>query len=209
MASFCSASLRTQAVDQPLVGILIGQLTKIEGASPGDIDAGAERVGIVTKAPDHLLRRFERAIGVDLTAVAELVDGAFLAHCRDHVLQETGLGRMVEDVTGRDRANAGAASLASQRIDTHCVVRAPSLEQRHVSAPAIDRLQVGKCREVRLIRLVRQQYSDDPLRPWLEVVPVEQAAPLPRPLFADGQEPRDPRPGGAIGRIEDQAAPAG
>ena len=48
--------LRTQAIDQPLVGILIGQLTEIEGASPGDIDAGAERVGIITKAPDHFLR---------------------------------------------------------------------------------------------------------------------------------------------------------
>jgi hypothetical protein len=168
------------------VGILIGQLTKIEGTGPGDIDAGAERVGIVTKAPDHLLRRFERAIGIHLAAKAELVDGAFLAYGRDHVLQETGLGRMVEDVTGCDRADAGAASLPSQRINTDGVVRSPALEQRHVPAPPIDRLQVGKCRKVRLVRLVRQQDSDDPLRPWLKVVPVQEAAPLPRPFLPDG-----------------------
>ena len=55
----------------------------------------------------------------------------------------------------RDRADAGAASLPSQRIDTDGVVRPPALEQRHVPASAVNRLQVGKCRKVRLIRLVR------------------------------------------------------
>ncbi len=116
---------------------------------------------------------------------------------------------MVEHVAGDDRAHADGTSLPRQRIDPHRVVGSAPLEQRHVAAPTIERLQVGQRRPVRPVRLVRQQDRDHAVRPGRQIVPVQLACPLPCPALADGEEPRQPRPGGAIGRIEDQAPAAG
>lgn len=116
---------------------------------------------------------------------------------------------MIEDVACHDGTDACPARLSRQRIDADRVPRPTPLEQGHIAATPVDSLQVLQRGDVLLVRLVRQQDGDNTLGPRLEVVPVEEAPALARPLLADGEQPRDPRPGGPVGRIEQQAPAAG
>jgi hypothetical protein len=50
--------LRGQPVDDALVGILVAQLTKVEGAAARDLGGGADRVGEGSEATLHLFRGF-------------------------------------------------------------------------------------------------------------------------------------------------------
>ena len=201
--------VRGQPVDQLLMRVLILKLAKIEGADPRDVDARLQCVGIGAEAPDHLVGRFQRAIGVHLAAIAKLVDGAFLAHRRDHVLQQPRFRRVVEYIAGNDGAHAGTARLAGKRIDPDRVSRPAPLEQRHVAAPPVDRLQVPQRRKVILVRLVRQQDRDNALGPWFEIVPVKEATALPCPRLTNRQQTRNPRPRRPVGGVEQQATAAG
>jgi len=116
---------------------------------------------------------------------------------------------VIEDVAGDDRADARRACLPCEGVDTRGVVGPPPLEQRHVAAAPVDGLEVGKRCRVRLVRVVWQQDRDHPLRPGRQVVPVQFARTFTRATLAERQQPRQARPGGAVGRVEEQAPPAG
>jgi hypothetical protein len=68
----------------------LGEFAEIKGSEPGDIDACSQRIGIGGEPPNHFLRAFERAIGINPAPVAKLVDGAIFAHRGDHVLEQAG-----------------------------------------------------------------------------------------------------------------------
>jgi hypothetical protein len=197
--------LGRQTIDQLLMRVLILKLAKIEGADPRNVDTRLQCVGISAEAPDHLIGRFQRAIGVHLAAIAKLVDGAFLAHRGHHVLQQPRFRSMVEHVASHDRAHCRSASLSRQRIDADRVPWPAPLEQRHVAPTPIDGLQILQRSKVLFVRLMRKQNCDDAFRPWFQIVPVQQATALSRPLLSDGQQSGDPRPGRAIRWVKQQA----
>ena len=88
-----------------------GTRTSVAGgvADNSGFDSSSIRNGLL---PAGLIAKFStNQAGVDLAAVAQLVDGAMLADRGHDVLQQPRGGRMVEHVAGGDRADPGVARL--------------------------------------------------------------------------------------------------
>jgi hypothetical protein len=78
-----------------------------------------------------------------------------------------------------------------------------------VGALAENGCGLGKGGVGGLVRLIRDQRGDQPFAPGRDILPMEEALPLLAflavdPALADCQQPRQPRPGGAVLRPHQQ-----
>jgi hypothetical protein len=164
---------------------------------------------MVAEQPLHLLRALEAPVGEALAPEAQFVDRAFLADRGDHVLQHALVGTMVEDVPGGEAAHAEPPRHRVQRVEPRRVARAAAQGVDEGSAVAPNVGGVGQRGGRGRIRRIRDERRHQPLAPGGDILPVEEALPLLAlaavdPPLADGQQPRQPRPGGAVLRPHQQ-----
>ena len=199
-------ALRGQPLDHPLVRILVAEFAKVEGAGACDRGGGGDRIWEGGKAPLHLGGGFEVPVGMALAPVAERVDRAFLADRGDDVLQQPRVRSMVEDVAERHRADARLPGERGKVVKAERIIGPAAEGEAAIAARAEGRAQFGETRRSHRIRLARQQDRDKPLVPSDDVAPAKRAAALAGARLAQRQQPGQPRPGGLVGRVEQQRA---
>ncbi len=188
---------------------MIPDFAQIKPARSGDVSAGLDRVRKGGEAPFHLLRRFQVAVHVTLAPEAELIDRGPRADRSHDVLQWPRFGRVIEDFPRSDTAHARLTRHGIKPVETGKIVRAATEGQRHIGAAAKDISQIGEVGERLAVRQVRHQDGDQTLGMVHNISPVEQAAAFAAACLAEREQAGQARPGGPVGRIEQQGAAVG
>jgi hypothetical protein len=155
----------------------------------------------------HLLGRLQVPVGVAFAAKAELVDGAAMTDTGQDVLQQASPGMVEEDVVGDDGRDTGLGREVGQIMQAQRVAGAAAQGQGEVGPIREDLAQFAQVGCGRFVGFIGNEHAHQTLGPVGDIGPVDVAFRLAGAAFAHRQEPGQPRIGGAVRGIDEQACP--
>ncbi len=139
-----------------------------------------------------------------LAPVAERVDGAFLADRGDDVLQQPSLGGMVEDVAERHRADTRRPGERGEIVEPQGIVGPAAEGEAAIAARAEGRAQFGEMPAVTASASPGSRIAISPSLPRDDSLQPSVQPPLPARALPSVSSRVSPRPGGLVGRVEQQ-----
>ncbi|MCY1171691.1 hypothetical protein D9M73_118120 [compost metagenome] len=199
--------LRRATRDLDFVRILVFELLKAERASGRQLHRTGDRAHILQIASEkalHLRCCFQMAVGKALTALAQIIDRAFLADTGDDILQKSAVGCMIEDVVGSDRRHPRCGSHGGKIAKPDRVAWAPADRQCRIAAISKDAAHASKRGLGRGIGAIGYEERDQAIVPFFEVRPVQMTGAFACASLADAQESAHATIGRLIGGIDEQ-----
>jgi hypothetical protein len=176
--------LRRETRHGPFFGVLIGQFIEREAAAFCDLDRTHQRLRIAAEQPRHFRRRLEIAVGVALATEASVVDCAIVADAGDDILQDTARWFVEQNVIGDDSRHARLCRQIRQLVKAKLIIGAPAQDQRQIGAIGEGLAQATQTQGTGLIRLVRNEHSDQSLAISDEIAPIQPALGLAASLLS-------------------------
>ncbi len=201
--------LRGLARRHRLVGILIFELVERKRNAPGKAHGFRNRVRNIAKQPRHFAPRFQVTLGIGFEPPADGVDGGFFADARQHVLQRTAGGMVVQHLVGREQRHLGGKRDAMQTRQPAPVVAAVKEARGKPDAIGAGVLQTLQdfLRARRIEAMRQRQHQKLAFAKFQQVIEPQMALALfdPRDVvaaLAAGEQLAEPAVGGAVARID-------
>ena len=211
------------------LGIVVRELVEAEGKAVEEADRLFDRLRRLGEQARHFLSGFEMPLGVGLGQPPRRLQRRFLADAGQHIGERAPLGRVHENVVGRDQRRADmprqrralrkraahVLAVSQARADPQAAGEglAKAREKRALPSPLAGE---GSGVRGRRRRSRRRLHRDDlqALAMLEQILEVQMALALGRAQIAFGQQPAQPPIGGAIsgvgehvGRAVDEAQP--
>ena len=201
--------LRGAAGRYGLVGIFIGKLVQAEAAERGHLEAPRNRLFMAAEQPRDLASVLEVALGIGGEAPAGFRDGYMLADGCQHILEGAASGAVVVDVVGGEERRAGARRQRRQAGEAGAVAAPVEHVRSEVEGAVMRAAKPGKLRLEPLARTLAQmlrRQRDQKLPPGMgeQVLPMQHAFALACAPLAEGEQPAETSPGGAVAGIAEQ-----
>ena len=149
------------------------------------------------------MRGFQIAIGIALAPEPGIVDRAAMANTADDILQNAPLACMEQHIVRHHAAHAIERGETGEFMQPQLIVWPAPKGQRQIGAVAKALLQAAQLAPA-MFRFVRQKHHQKTFTIGHHIGPTELALRLAATLFAQGEQPAEPRIGRAIRGIDQQ-----
>ena len=195
--------LRFPALRDRFVRVFIAQVVEREAYARQQLCTRVDRFGIIAEQPDHFARPLEVPLGIGRKPGASLCNGGPLADTAQHIVQLPVLWLGIECLVGRQERNGEAVRQGGEAGQPAMIAPLP-WHDRAKPEPA-GRCLLHSTQRLFVQRIMRlcQRNQRHILAMRQKVLQLQQAIALLRPQIADSQQPCQPPPAMARGRIGD------